>query len=118
MRTIVIIALLATGCGQLRNVNRASLVASTTSLACDWGQTRAAASAGWQGTEEANPMLGPTPTTTQVDTYFAVTAIVNAAIYVAMPERYRWILPSAVTAVQVDTIRGNLSTSPGPRCGL
>lgn len=97
--------ILLVGC---THVNRATLIASTASLACDWAQTRSQASTGWNGTMENNPMLGTQPSTTKVDAYFASTIVINAAIWYVMPERYKSIIPLGVTAAQARTIAGNV----------
>jgi len=114
---LVLVAILAsTGCS-LRNVNRATLAASTVSLACDWGQTRSAAMAGWDGYHEENRMLGARPTTSQVDTYFVVAAIANTFVWLVMPKKLRSIVPVGVFAAQAHTIEGNRDTTPGV-CGI
>ena len=119
MRYLILLALLAScTTSRLRTANRAALVSSMGLLACDWGQTRSAASTGWAGLEERNPVMGTNPSTGHVDVYFASVAAVNVALYLLMPERARWVAPSVVSAVQVNAIAGNTSTVPGPACGL
>lgn len=105
MRALVLAVVMLTGCS---TAGRVALVASTAALACDWAQTRGHAELGWGGYREMNPMLGSTPTTATVDGYFAVSAGLNALIWLAMPRRFKAIVPAMVTAVQVDTIRGNI----------
>ena len=92
------------------HVNRTTLVASSAALACDWVQTRAAASDGWVDFEEANPIMGRTPSVNTVDAYFATAAIANAAIWYFMPSSVKSLLPITVTAFQVRTIRRNIDT--------
>lgn len=115
----LLLALLATGCTPL---NRATLVASTVAIACDWGQTRSAASVGWmwmnhQKTEE-NVMLGPAPSPAAVDMYFITALLANAMVYAALPKRFGWVSTAAVIGVQSSSIESNLSVVPHPYCGL
>jgi len=116
VRGVLVVILALSGCS-LRNVNRATLVASTVSLACDWGQTRAVASTGWEHRYEDNPMLGSTPTTAQVDTYFLAAAITNAFVWLVMPAKLRSVVPAGVVVVQADSIANNHSEL-GNMCGL
>lgn len=106
--------MLATGCTA---TNRAMLVASTATVVCDWAQTRGRASADWVGYRETNPMLGTTPSVMTVDGYFAIVAGFNALIWLAMPERYKSVVPTALIAVQADAIQYNVSGRAG-LCGL
>jgi hypothetical protein len=116
MKTIVLVLVLVSGCS-FKNLNRATLAASTASLACDWGQTRSAASNHWKGRYEANPIMGMNPSTGTVDVYFASTIAINAAIWYLMPEKLKSLLPVGVIGVQANTIAGNLDTTQGV-CGL
>lgn len=109
---LVALALFCGGACSLRAANTATLVASTAALACDWGQTRGVASAASEGRWtldywEENPVMGPRPSTGDVDLYFAAAAALNAAAWVAIPRRYRWIIPSVVLAVQTAAIVQN-----------
>lgn len=92
-------------------INRATLAASTAALACDWAQTRSVAERGWGTQREVNPIMGPTPTATQVDSYFAVVALWNVALWMALPKRLKSVPPLAVMAVEYDPIHTNLSTT-------
>jgi len=94
----------------VRSFDRATLLASTASLACDWRQTSNAAAAGWSGTREANPVMGPHPDTTTVGLYFLGVAFVNAAVWAVVPRGWRSLAPSALVGVQARTIRGNNGT--------
>lgn len=102
-------------CGNVR-VNRATLIASTAALVCDWGQTRGAASGGWRTGIEVNPIMGPTPTVRSVDTYFMGAIMINAGLWLLTPERWRSAVPIAVTGVQVHTIAGNVSRGTTGLC--
>jgi hypothetical protein len=116
MKTLIIALALLSGCS-FKNLNRATLAASTASLACDWGQTRSAASNHWKGRYEANPIMGTNPGTRTVDTYFASTVVLNAAIWYFIPEKLKSIIPGVVIGFQANTIAGNLDTTQGV-CGL
>ncbi len=115
MKILILVCLLV-GC---TTANRAALVASTLTLACDWGQTRSAASVGWPpGMQEINPILGKNPDAGKIDAYFLGTIVVNTLIYAIVPKKVKWLVPAVVIGVQQDAIRNNLSTVPSPRCGL
>jgi hypothetical protein len=103
---VLLLVLVLSGCS-LRNVNRATLAASTAGLACDWAQTRSTAAGGWVNHHETNPMLGARPTTAQVDTYFVVAAIANTFVWLVMPQKLRSVVPAGVFAVQVDSVQHN-----------
>jgi len=118
-RIMVVAALLmvAVACS---HVNRATLAASTASLAWDWAQTRRWAEHGWQypGTHgdmlvsgENNPILGSHPGVHAVDGYFAITAAVNLALWIVMPDRYRSAVPGALLTIEAPAIIGNISVS-------
>lgn len=105
LRIAVIALLLTSGC---THVNRATLLASSASLACDWAQTRSRAEVGWRGTFENNPMLGAKPSVERVDFYFATAIAANVGIWILMPDRFKSVIPLGVTTVQTKTIIGNL----------
>lgn len=118
---MIVLVVVLIGCrpGGLTALNGAALGASTAALLCDWGQTRSLASDGWGRTRETNPLMGERPTTTVVDTYFAVTILINATIWRTVPKRYRWIAPSAVAASQARSISRNMDDLSNPGfCGL
>ena len=99
MKVLVMVLLLLGGGCSMATINGVALGAATATLACDWSETRWAAEQDWTRTgHELNPVLGPTPTTGQVDAYFASAIVVSAAIWHVLPERWRWA-PSAVVAV-------------------
>jgi hypothetical protein len=106
--------------GACAHVDRAALIASTSALACDWGQTRRSAMNRWESEDfylrEGNPILGPYPSPTYVDGYFALVAAANAMLWVAMPPRWRSIVPAAVLAPQLVTIARNAPHTGA--CGL
>jgi hypothetical protein len=97
------------------HVDRAAIVASTATMACDWAQTRSAASQGWTWIErgermraaEQNPLLGPSPGVASVDAYFAAATAINLAVYALLPRRYRGVIPLVVTAAETRAIVGN-----------
>jgi hypothetical protein len=100
-----------------RYIDTTLLATSTASIACDWGYTHKAAAAGWHGTREANPMLGPTPSTSEVNVYFVGMMALNAAVWALTPAKIRGALPLAITVRQSSSIAGN-SESVGGFCGL
>lgn len=94
-----LLALLLTACTNV-HVNRAALVASTAALACDWGQTRSAATQGWRYHYENNPIMGPKPPVGYVDLYFGGIAITNALLWLVIPRRYRVFVPLAIFGIE------------------
>lgn len=99
------------------HADRVALATSTAALACDWGYTHAAAADGWRKFYEANPIMGPEPTTTEVSVYFASAITINAVVWALTPPTYRAALPAAVTARQTYSIAHN-AHSMGGACGL
>ena len=116
MKAIVLALVLSVGCANV-HVNRATLIASTLALACDWAQTRAASSSGWVGFLESNPIMGDRPSTGMVDMYFAGALIANASAWALMPQRFRSAIPVGVVAIQQDAIRSNAGYGMG-WCGV
>lgn len=109
MKALILVILV--GCSNV-HVNRAALVASTASLAWDWSQTRGMAERGWDGgATERNPIMGSSPGVGFVDQYFLSVIVVNTLVWLAMPQRYRAVLPAVVTGVQARTIMGNMQTA-------
>ncbi len=105
-----LLALLSLSGCTLSQVNKAALVTSTATLACDWAQTRGAA-ADWGGRMEANPVLGPQPSQTKVDFYFVGILAANAVAWVLLPKQARAAVSGVVTGVQTKTIIGNFETA-------
>jgi hypothetical protein len=108
-----------------RAIDIGTLVASTMMLACDWSKTHRSAARGWAGGQwESNPVLGAHPSATEVNVYFASTAVVNAAIWYALPKKWRAALPALLTLSEVANEindQRKLATHPGPDirvCGL
>lgn len=106
MRFLLLVCLV--GC---IHVDRAALVTSSAALACDWLQTRSAASSGWHEMSEGNPLLGSEPTPQAVDTYFAAVVLTNALLWYVTPARWRSAVPLGVVAVQTKTIARNTPTT-------
>lgn len=127
-KTIALCALLAvTACsrwaGGSRTFNRAAMVTAQALLACDYGQTLDASLRGWGTAEdpfmrEANPILGPTPSPTEVTVYAASVSTLLVAVYHALPERWRGLAPLATSAVQLYAVAGNAIVAPRPLCGV
>jgi hypothetical protein len=116
-RLLVVLALAMNG-QACKHVNRATLVASTAAVACDWGHTRSYAAAGWPGVHESNPIMGREPTTGTVDLYFAYAIAANALVWLAMPEKYRSVVPIAVLGVQANTVARDVRVDTLTTCGL
>ncbi len=115
---IALVALQLSACsGSLKHVNRIGLGLSTITTACDWGQTRSAATKGWRDHYEANPVMGSTPSTGRVDAYLGAVIASTVLLGYVLPEKLRPFLYGAVIAIEVDTIAGNMSTTEG-LCGI
>jgi hypothetical protein len=120
MRLLVLTVACGLGACTMRNFNRATLVASHVTIACDYGQTLAVARGGWSdpNMSEWNPVLGDTPSPMRLTAYNAVAIGVVTGAYLALPEKWRW-LPAVVTVlVQLQTISANAIVAPRPWCGL
>jgi hypothetical protein len=110
------------GCSSV-SLNRSALVASTASIACDWGQTRRIAAHGWRDSTgpviETNPILGVMPGVHAVDLYFVGAVAINAVAWLLAPPRYRSAAPIIATVVEVNTIASNTQKSDQAGiCGL
>lgn len=118
-RLIFLITMFVTACTPTawRRVDRAALVTSTLSLACDWGQTRSAANEGWTGRFEANLIMGESPSTKVVDAYFSLALVTNIVVWAVLPPRWRSLFSGTVTLAQANAITGNVATTRGV-CGL
>lgn len=115
-KILCVFALVA--CAHSRAVDRATLVSSTLTIACDYGQTMYHARQGWpNGREELNPIMGPTPSTAVVTTYFVSAAVVNAVAPYVLPAWARSVVRGAVTARQAVAIEHNMQVGT-PMCGL
>ncbi len=105
--------------GACTHVNRATLAASTVALAWDGVYTYRAAAANWHGGPpcsggvqiESNPIMGRNPSTGTVVSYFATAISLNAVLWLAMPERYKSLVPLGIIGVQTRTIAGNIDQS-------
>lgn len=109
IRALAIVVLLS-GCGAsgLAIANGTALGVSTAALACDWGQTRAAAGTGWPNEmRDANPIIGPRPTPSTVDVYFIAVIAANIGIWFVTPRRYRMFLPALVSLRETKSIVNN-----------
>lgn len=67
--------------------------------------------------EETNPLMGKRPTPGIVASYFLTATVLNWAAWVVTPERYRAILPSALTATEAYQIFTNTGNGTG-LCGF
>jgi hypothetical protein len=112
-------AFLLVACAASPRVERGALAVSAASIACDWGQTRSMASAGWGSYREDNHVLGPHPTVGAVDAYFTVYLATHLLAGVLLPRRLRLPAAGLVLAQQVPAVAGNASLPiAGPGCGL
>lgn len=122
---LVFTAVLCCACGSmppkraLRHANNVGYGLMLGSIACDWGQTRHAAAAGWDkaGFVENNPMLGPTPSVGRVDLY--MTAVLMGAVVVGrvLPDWAQPFVYVPVVSVQTKTIIGNHRAGVPGVCG-
>jgi hypothetical protein len=115
---LVAVLAIATGCtdAQLRRVNYAGAALTVASMAADWCQTRSAAAERWSGGRaETGAMamrtIGDTPSSARVDAYFAITTVAMVGLAQLVPAKYRPAAYAAVTAVEVNTVAGNLGTT-------
>jgi len=70
----------------------------------DAAQTRSIARNSWEGFQEANPLIGPRPTVSQINTYTAAAAVGTLGIAAVLPQRARrWWLMTAL-AVEAYTV--------------
>jgi len=102
-RLMLIALALDAGCSPAmqRRVNIAALVVSESMIAWDGLQTMDQARAGWPYLEEANPIMGTSPSPATVGIYFGSALVINAVAWLLTPPRYRAVLPAIVTAVQI-----------------
>lgn len=120
MRWIVVVVLMAAGC---THVNRATLVASSLALACDFGQTYSAAADGWEPVAgrtarwEANPIMGPRPSASVTSAYFFTALLANAVTWALMPRKLKSVVPLGVLALEAGPVKSNLETTRTV-CGL
>lgn len=96
--------------------HRATLVASTALIACDWGMTRwmPATGAYERGYVELNPLLGRKPSVGQVDAVFTVALLAHVAAYPQLPKWARAWWYTTVTAVELANVA---AFNPAGVCG-
>lgn len=91
-----------------RTMNRALLAVSTSLLVCDMGQTiPVAMNTPRDQPFEGNWLMGTHPSVGTLVGYNAAVVTANAAVYVALPERRRWLVPLLVTLVETAVIYDN-----------
>jgi hypothetical protein len=71
-------------------------------------QTADAARHGWRNQRENNPLLGPYPTETRVFVMGAVGALATAGVWLALPPRWRLLVPLIVGIGEAAAIGGNI----------
>lgn len=92
-------------------VNQAALGLAVATIACDWGQTHAAAKSGWFATPahyEMNPVIGPDPTVRAVDLYMLGAAIAIVAVGQHLPSWLRAPAYGLVAVVEAKTLVDNV----------
>jgi hypothetical protein len=116
LRMVMLTVLVGCSPATLHAVNRVGLVVAEGSVACDWGETRTAAAAGWNHQHEENPIMGRTPSVATVDAYMAGAAGAVAAAWTSLPERWRFLAWGSVVALQAVTIVRDAGETPV--CGV
>lgn len=119
MKALPIAALLlATGCSGILSSkwHKTTLVTSTVAIACDYGMTRWMATHYSSGITELNPLMGERPSAGKVDAVFAVSLVLNAAIYPLLPSwaKSEWY----TTATVAEAANVAIFTPEGHVCGL
>ena len=79
--------------------------AATLSLAADWAQSRDIAR--HPGMFEVNPVIGPHPSAARINTYFIVSALLDAGIARLLPSRWRRAWQVGTIGVEVLQVRNN-----------
>jgi len=119
MKALPIAALLlATGCSGILSPSwhRATLATSTLAIACDYGMTRWMANHYADGYRELNPLMGERPSAGKVDAVFAVSLVLNAALYPFLPS---WAKSEYYTTATVAEAANVAIFTPGSHvCGL
>lgn len=119
MRGLLLVVMLATGCV---HADRVAIVASSAAIICDGMQTLRMAGQNWvddsQDHWEQNPLMGRKPSTTVVGAYFLGAFVINAALWVVTPPKYRAAAPLTITALETVTIVDNASRNRTGVCGL
>lgn len=120
---VVALGVIATGCTPTQRNKRIMsdfiFTASTVLTACDTGQTLSIARAGWPGTaHEGNWMLGEKPSTGALVGYNAGVMVANAAVYVAVPPKWKFAPPLVLGLVEAIVVIGNAMFVPRPLCGI
>jgi hypothetical protein len=114
MVKVLVLAALCVGCstGAWRVADGASLALSTAGLAADAVQTCSAALDGWSlGRRELNPIYAGNPSCGEVTLYHASVALFNAGLWLALPPRWRSIIPGFIIGVQAQSVVHNLRST-------
>jgi hypothetical protein len=98
------------------HAERTTLITSTVSIVCDYGQTVWHANRGWRHGMEENPIMGSAPSARFVTTYFVGALLVNGLAPLLLPKWARPVVHGAVTLKQAETVIGNARITP--MCGL
>lgn len=118
-KTLLALALVGSaGCSGILSTkwHRTTLATSTLAIACDYGMTRWMATHYDSGYRELNPLMGERPTAAKVDAVFAVSLILNAAIYPLLPS---WAKSEWYTTATVAEAANVAIFTPGSHvCGL
>lgn len=86
--------------------HRATLVASSALIVCDWGMTRWMPKSGAyeRGYVELNPLLGRTPSAHTIDTVFFVALFAHVVAYPFLPRWARAWWYTTVTALELANV--------------
>lgn len=94
-----------------RALDITTLALSNAMLVADAAYTHRAAARGWASAREvgmpAAQIMGTTPSTAAVTTYFASAIAINTALWLVLPPRWRSILPGVIIGAQADALAYN-----------
>ncbi len=102
------------------HINNMAYGAAMATTACDWGQTRKAASMDWNNGRwyEDNAILGSQPSETKVDIYMASVLIGLTVSKKVLPEWAQSVLYAGTIAFETKTIVENTMVGVPGMCGL
>ena len=109
MKTLILLLVLVSGCSNVW-VRRGTLIAGNAAVACDLSQTL------WmnhgnrwdRGYQEANPILGHSPSEETIYAANLGTIAVNTALYFILPEKWGTYVNAGVFGVEA----ANVTTQP------
>lgn len=99
------------GCGarSAKVMDVSTMVASNVMLAADATYTVRVARDRWSGGRHeigmpALQIMGPTPSASAVGAYFVGAIAVNTALWIALPPKWRSIIPGMIIGAQADAL--------------